>query len=118
MEPVDKKRALEVNKMCATSEDLLITTIRKRKHYPQKIKECLQKRQDADLNNLVSVRSLQCDLEGISVWISLLSPGCVSYLHLICFLCSATLTKGTWLKTEFKQTILENLLLLTKNNQI
>lgn len=54
MEPVNIERAMEVNKMCAESEDLLTQTIKKRKFYPKKIKECLQKQHNTEMNYLVS----------------------------------------------------------------
>ena len=53
MEPVDKARATEVNEMCEKSEELLTQTIKKRKTYPQKIKERLCMKHDAELMNLV-----------------------------------------------------------------
>ena len=53
MEPLDKGRAKEVNEMCAKSEELLTCTIKKRKACPQKIKESLRTKHDAELMNLV-----------------------------------------------------------------
>ena len=53
METVDKERAEEVNEMCAKSEELLTCTIKKRKAYPQKIKENLRTKQNSELMDLV-----------------------------------------------------------------
>jgi hypothetical protein len=53
METVDKERAAEVNEMCAKSEELLTCTIKKRRTYPQKVKESLHMKHDADLMDLV-----------------------------------------------------------------
>ena len=53
MEPLDKKRATEVNEMCEKSEELLTQTIKKRKTYPQKIKDRLRMKHEAELINLV-----------------------------------------------------------------
>ncbi|XP_028398753.1 uncharacterized protein LOC114522292 [Dendronephthya gigantea] len=57
MEPLDKERAKEVNEMCAKSEDLLVSTIKKRKIYPQKIKEGLQLKNDSEMKNLQNVEN-------------------------------------------------------------
>ena len=61
MDPVDTERAIEVNRMCAESEDLLTRTIKKRKDYPKKIKESLQKQHNAEFEILVSSKLLYHD---------------------------------------------------------
>ena len=53
MELLDKERAKEVNEVCARSEEILTCTIKKRKTYPEKIKESLHTKHDAQLKALV-----------------------------------------------------------------
>lgn len=57
MEVVDKGRALEVNAMCAASDELLTNTIKKRKYYPQKIKESLSMKNDVEMMHLVCLKT-------------------------------------------------------------